>query len=105
MLCRVVVDAAEPAWWLPRSWTMAWWKTSTAATWKTSPRPCSRRRLPAPASLGFQPLRHVADWARPHSAKARLRSSKRIQGYLIEASEDTFDNVLELRDEFLRALG
>ena len=47
----------------------------------------------------------LPDWARPSFSESQIAELERIQGYLIEASEDTFDNVLELRDEFLRGIG
>ena len=58
----------------------------------------------AQAATGWGRGRHsgMPFWLGAHGQIAEL---ERIQGYLIEASEDTVDSVLMLRDEFLNNIG
>ena len=75
MLCRVVVDAAEPAWWLPRSWTMAVEDLDSSDLEDLTQAMQAEDAFLRPQAWGFSPCAMLPDWVAPHSAKARLRSS------------------------------
>ena len=54
---------------------------------------------------GFTPCNRLPTWARPSFTESQIEELERIEGYLIDASDDTIDDVLHLRDEFLRGIG
>ncbi len=54
---------------------------------------------------GFTPCDALPAWAKPSFSEQQIEELERIEGYLIEATDDTIDEVLYLRDEFLRGLG
>lgn len=58
-----------------------------------------------PAAWGFTRCTVLPAWARPSFSESQIEELERIQGYLIEASEDTVDSVLELRNAFLKEIG
>lgn len=57
------------------------------------------------AAWGFTSCTVLPDWARPTFSDSQIAELERIQGYLIEATEDDVDAVLRLRDEFLHNIG
>lgn len=58
-----------------------------------------------PAAWGFVPCQALPAWARPTFSEQQIEEMERIQGYLIESTEDTIDDVLRLREDFLRGIG
>ena len=58
-----------------------------------------------PSAWGLSPRRSMPAWARATFSEQQIEELERIEGYLIEASDDTIDSVLELRDQFLRGIG
>jgi stage V sporulation protein SpoVS len=54
---------------------------------------------------GFTACTRLPTWARPSFTESQIEELERIEGYLIDASDDTIDDVLQLRDEFLRGIG
>lgn len=58
-----------------------------------------------PLAWGFTPCAMLPLWAKPTFSERQIEELERIEGYLIDASEETFDSVLKLRDEFLRGIG
>lgn len=58
-----------------------------------------------PAAWGLAPCDTMPTWATPTFSESQIDELQRLEGYLIEASEETIDDILELRDEFLRAIG
>jgi hypothetical protein len=58
-----------------------------------------------PAAWGFASCTMLPDWARPSFSEDQMDELQRIEGYLVEASEDEFEQVLALRDQFLRGIG
>jgi hypothetical protein len=58
-----------------------------------------------PSAWGFTPCTMLPVWARPSFSESQIEELERIQGYLIEASDDTVDTVLQLRDAFLKGIG
>lgn len=65
----------------------------------------ARDVLYQPSAWGLTPCAVLPDWAKPTFSDSQIAELERIQGYLIEASEETFDSVLTLRDEFLNNIG
>jgi hypothetical protein len=61
--------------------------------------------LRSPAAWGFSPCAMLPGWARPSFTEGQIEELERIEGYLIEATDDTIDSVLQLREEFLRGTG
>lgn len=58
-----------------------------------------------PRSWGLSTCTMLPDWARPSFSESQIAELERIEGYLIEASEESIDSVLQLRDEFLKGIG
>ncbi len=58
-----------------------------------------------PSAWGFTPCNVLPGWARPSFSEQQIEELKRIEGYLIEATDDNIDEVLRVRDEFLRGIG
>jgi len=58
-----------------------------------------------PRSWGLSTCTMLPDWARPSFSESQIAELERIEGYLIDASDDNIDDVLRLRDEFLRGIG
>jgi len=58
-----------------------------------------------PTAWGLQPCSTLPVWAHPSFSEKQIQELERIEGYLIEASDDTIESVLQLRDEFLRGIG
>lgn len=58
-----------------------------------------------PSAWGFSACNRLPGWAKPSFSERQIEELERIEGYLIEASDDTIDEVLKLRDEFLKGIG
>lgn len=58
-----------------------------------------------PTAWGLSPCAKLPAWARPSFSEQQIEELERLQGYLIEASEDDVESVLRLRDDFLRGIG
>ena len=58
-----------------------------------------------PAAWGLARCATLPAWAHPSFNEDQIAELERIEGYLVEASEDTIESVLQLRDEFLRGIG
>ena len=58
-----------------------------------------------PAAWGFMPCARLPGWARPSFTEGQIEELERIEGYLVEATDDTIESVLQLREEFLRGTG
>lgn len=58
-----------------------------------------------PSAWGLEACAMLPAWARPTFSERQIEELQRIEGYLTEASEDTFEEVLQLRDSFLRSIG
>ena len=58
-----------------------------------------------PAAWGLTPCAMLPTWAKPTFTESQIEELERIQGYLIEASEESVDSVLQLRDQFLQGIG
>ena len=58
-----------------------------------------------PAAWGFTESPMLPLWAKPTFSEQQIEELERIEGYFIEASEETVESVLQLRDEFLKGIG
>jgi hypothetical protein len=58
-----------------------------------------------PSAWGFSACPKLPSWARPSFSESQIEELERIQGYLIDATEDTIDSVLQLREQFMRGIG
>jgi len=58
-----------------------------------------------PAAWGLTACAMLPAWAKPTFSESQIEEMERIQGYLIEASDDSVDTVLQLRDQFLQGIG
>lgn len=61
--------------------------------------------LQHPSAWGFTSCDALPAWAKPSFSEQQIEELERIEGYLIEATDDNIDAMLHLRDEFLRGLG
>ncbi|MCH8181252.1 MAG: hypothetical protein IIA02_15950 [Proteobacteria bacterium] len=59
----------------------------------------------SPAAWGLSPCARLPAWARPSFSERQIEELERLQGYLEEVEDDGIDDVLLLRDDFLRGLG
>ena len=59
----------------------------------------------SPSAWGFTACAMLPAWARPSFSEQQVEELERLQGYLDDATDDTIDDVLELRDQFLRGIG
>jgi hypothetical protein len=58
-----------------------------------------------PAAWGLSACSTIPAWATPTFSAPQIDELQRLEGYLDDASEDSFDSVLQLRDDFLLAIG
>jgi hypothetical protein len=58
-----------------------------------------------PADWGLSECAMLPAWAKATFSESQIEELERIEGYLIEASEESIDSVIELRDQFLRGIG
>ncbi|MEK8088026.1 hypothetical protein WNB94_16600 [Aquabacterium sp. A3] len=54
---------------------------------------------------GFTPCTYLPAWAKPSFSDSQIEELERIDGYLVEASDDNIEDVLQLREDFLKAIG
>lgn len=106
ILCRVVIDVAEP-----RVVAAQAIEDGTAEDLDASALEDLTQALVAqdvhlhPTAWGLTYSPMLPAWAKPSFSESQIEELQRIEGYLIEASEENFDAVLQLRDEFLRGIG
>ncbi len=106
VLCRVVIDVAEP-----RVVAAQVIEHGTAQDLGSGELEDLNQAMQAqdvlqrPSAWGFSPCAMLPSWARPTFSESQIDELERIEGYLIEATDDTIESVLKLRDEFLRGTG
>ncbi|MEY2838424.1 MAG: hypothetical protein RJB60_723 [Pseudomonadota bacterium] len=61
--------------------------------------------LQNPSAWGLSACAMLPTWAKATFSEKQIEELERIEGYLIEASEESIDSVIELRDQFLRGIG
>lgn len=57
-----------------------------------------------PTAWGLTVCAMLPLWAKPTFSDSQIEEMERIQGYLIDASDDSVDTVLQLRDHFLQGI-
>lgn len=107
VLCRVVIDVAEPRVVAAQviEHGIAHEDLGSSALEELSQALLALEVHHQPASWGFAACPMLPGWAKPTFSEKQIEELERIEGYLIDASEESFDSVLKLRDEFLRGIG
>lgn len=59
----------------------------------------------SPSAWGLSPCAKLPAWARPSFSERQIEELERLQGYLADAEDEGIDDVLLLRDDFLRGIG
>ncbi|MGE5452058.1 MAG: hypothetical protein ACM3VZ_09495 [Acidobacteriota bacterium] len=106
VLCRVVMDVAEPrvvAAQVIEDGMVEDLDSSTLEELTQAMVALDVHLQPTAWGLSHSPL--LPTWAKPSFSESQIEELQRIEGYLIEASEENFESVLQLRDEFLRGIG
>lgn len=105
-LCRVVIDVAEPRVVAAQVVEHGFHRDLGASVLEELTQVMLDQEVHhQPSAWGFTECSMLPNWARPTFSERQIEELERIEGYLIEASEDTFDSVLKLRDEFLKSIG
>lgn len=107
LLCRVVVDVAEP-----RVVAAQITENGLVEDLDASDLEALNQVMLAeqevhhrPTAWGLTPCAMLPAWAKPTFSESQIEELERIQGYLIEASDESVDTVLQLRDQFLQGIG
>ena len=58
-----------------------------------------------PTAWGLAECAMLPTWAKATFSEKQIEELERIEGYLVEANEESIDSVIQLRDEFLRGIG
>ena len=106
MLCRVVVDVAEPR--VVAAQVLDHGTARDLGSGALEDLTHAMVGMEAhrdPSAWGLESCAMLPAWARPTFSEKQIEELQRIEGYLTDASEDTFGEVLQLRDDFLRSLG
>lgn len=106
MLCRVVIDVAEPR--VVAAQVIDQGTTRDLGSGALEDLTKHMVGLDAhhhPSAWGLESCAMLPAWARPTFSEKQIEELQRIEGYLTDASEDTFGEVLQLRDDFLRSIG
>jgi hypothetical protein len=105
-MCRVVIDVAEP-----RVVAAQVLEHGLAEDLDTGELDALNQAMLAqevhhrPTAWGLTTCTMLPLWTRPTFSESQIEELERIQGYLIEASDDSVDTVLQLRDQFLQGIG
>lgn len=106
VLCRVVLDVAEPrvvaAQVIEHGLAQ---DLDSSALEELSQALIAQEVHHHPAAWGFSACSRLPGWAKPSFSERQIDELERIDGYLIEASDDNIEEVLKLRDEFLKGIG
>jgi hypothetical protein len=106
VLCRVVIDVAEPRVVAAQVIDHAIVEDLDASALEDLNKVMIDQGVhDQPAAWGFSACAMLPHWAKPTFSESQIEELERIQGYLIEASDDSIESVLELRDQFLQGIG
>lgn len=106
VLCRIVIDSADPRVVAAQVIEHGGAQDLDSSTLEDLSQVLAEQEVYRhPGAWGFAACEMLPPWAKPSFSERQIEELERIQGYLIEASEDTVDSVLQLRDEFLRSIG
>lgn len=105
-LCRVVIDAAEPRVVAAQVLRHGLAEDVDSGVLDDLNRALATQGvLEQPTAWGFAPCTMMPSWARPTFSEKQIEELQRIEGYLIEASDENVESVLALREAFLRGIG
>ncbi|MGC4061570.1 MAG: hypothetical protein QM749_12280 [Aquabacterium sp.] len=106
LLCRVVIDLAEPRVVAAQVIEHGLIEDLGASMLDELHQAMSRQEVYGnPSAWGLAPCAMLPTWCKPTFTEKQLNELERIQGYLIEASEESVGSVLQLRDQFLQGIG
>lgn len=110
VMCRVVMDVAEPRVVAaqviaPGQGAHTGQHLGSAELEDLSAAMLAQEVHRSPAAWGLSPCARLPAWARPSFSERQIEELERLQGYLADAEEDGIDDVLLLRDDFLRGIG
>ena len=105
-LCRVVIDVAEPRVVAAQVVEHGLVEDLEAGALAELNQAMLAQDVPHhPAAWGLTACAMLPMWAKPTFSESQIEELERIQGYLIEASEESVASVLKLRDQFLQGIG
>jgi hypothetical protein len=106
VLCRLVIDLAEPRVVAAQVIEHGVAEDFTSSQLEDFSEMLIRTEVHLQArAWGFTPCTLLPAWAKPSFSDSQIEELERIDGYLVEASDDNIDDVLKLREEFLKAIG
>lgn len=106
VLCRLVIDLAEPRVVAAQVIEHGVADDLTATELEDLSDLLIRQEIHLQArAWGFTPCNLLPAWAKPSFSDSQIEELERIDGYLVEASEETIEDVLQLREDFLKAIG
>lgn len=106
LMCRVVIDVAEPRVVAAQVVDHGLVEDLDSSALETLNEAMLAQEVHhGPSAWGLTPCAMLPAWARPTFSESQIEELERIQGYLIEASDESVDTVLQLRDQFLQGIG
>lgn len=106
VLCRVVIDVAEPRVVAAQVIDNGLVEDLDAGVLDDlNQRMLAQDVYLQPSAWGLTACTMLPTWAKPTFTERQIEELERIQGYLIEASEESVESVLQLRDHFLQGIG
>lgn len=106
LLCRVVIDVAEPRVVAAQVVEHGLIEDLDAgALEELNKVMLAQEVLHRPSAWGFAECTMLPTWAKPTFSESQIEELERIEGYLIEASDESVEAVLQLRDQFLQGIG
>lgn len=106
VLCRVVIDVAEPRVVAAQVVENGLIEDLESSTLEDLNQVMLAQEVHLnPTAWGLAACAMLPSWSKPTFTESQIGELERIQGYLIEASEESVDSVLKLRDQFLQGIG
>ncbi len=106
VLCRVVIDVAEPRVVAAQVVEHGLVEDLDAGTLADLSQSMLAQEVHlCPSAWGLTACTMLPMWAKPTFSESQIEELERIEGYLIDASEESVDSVLALRDQFLQGIG
>lgn len=106
VLCRVVIDVAEPRVVAAQVVENGLIEDLESSTLEDLNQAMLAQEVHLnPTAWGLTACTMLPAWSKPTFTESQIGELERIQGYLIEASEESVDSVLKLRDQFLQGIG
>ena len=106
LLCRVVIDVAEPRVVAAQVVEHGLVEDLDAGSLQDLNQAMLAQEVHRrPAEWGLSECAMLPTWAKATFSELQLNELERIQDYLTDASDESVDSVLELRDQFLQGIG